>query len=638
MKFIYSLLFVLSLARIAHGEDRHRVSRVILVGLDGVSADGLVAADTPHLDRLRREGASTLSMRAVMPTGSLPNWASFLTGAGPEQHGITDNGWRPDRHALSPTTAGSGASLPTLFSLIRHERPDWKTAAYLDWDPIARFLEPEAVDVRFVPRTGKESSESRKRRTRETLERMLDGLQQDEAQFLFIHLDLPDHHGHRSGWGSAAYLESIAYVDRLVGRLLKQLDDSGGTDDTLLLILSDHGGSGTGHGGATDAEVRVPWILRGPGVRAGMDLGPFTNVYDTAPTVAAALGARQPAAWIGRPLLSAFTRHPIPTVDAPRPTAIRGIAGDEVTVRFSATAPDGGEMELLVDWGDGSPIPWTPPSPSGTIRSFSHRYTHPGTYTVYARAAADARTLSNATPVAVVSISPDPARPTGLVGLWKFGDPENPGRATVGEDLVIEGRAPAHHPLLSDGRGPPRVAAGVITTAGGAGNHLRARHNIGANGGGTKTRVFSLVVDVMPPEEVRWHTFYQTDPSNRSDAVFFMRPNPHGESPPDSIGRGGIGYSPHPLARNRWQRVVLTVDLSQDATIRSYVDGELFHEYRAEAGDSRWALDPREVLFFADQDGENTPWAVSTVALFDHALDAEAVRKLGAAGEPVQRR
>ena len=50
---------------------------VVIVGVDGLSPDGIRKAATPNLHRLMKSGASTLHARAVMPTVSSPNWASM---------------------------------------------------------------------------------------------------------------------------------------------------------------------------------------------------------------------------------------------------------------------------------------------------------------------------------------------------------------------------------------------------------------------------------------------------------------------------------------------------------------------------------------------------------------------------------
>jgi hypothetical protein len=46
-------------------------------------------------------GASTLHVRAVMPTVSSANWALMIMEAGSEQHAITANNWELDKVAKS---------------------------------------------------------------------------------------------------------------------------------------------------------------------------------------------------------------------------------------------------------------------------------------------------------------------------------------------------------------------------------------------------------------------------------------------------------------------------------------------------------------------------------------------------------
>ncbi|WP_290708811.1 alkaline phosphatase family protein, partial [Flavihumibacter sp. CACIAM 22H1] len=78
------------------------IEHVIVIGIDGFSASGLKKAKAPVLDSLLQVGAYSTSVRTVLPTVSSPNWASLLQGAGPEQHGITDNDWELNDHNLEP--------------------------------------------------------------------------------------------------------------------------------------------------------------------------------------------------------------------------------------------------------------------------------------------------------------------------------------------------------------------------------------------------------------------------------------------------------------------------------------------------------------------------------------------------------
>ena len=77
-------------------------------------------------------------------------------------------------------------------------------------------------------------------------------------------------------------------------------------EQTVLIVTSDHGGVGKGHGGATMAEIEIPWIIAGPGVTPAKELTSFVNIYDTAATVAHVFGLTAPDCWIAKPVLEAF--------------------------------------------------------------------------------------------------------------------------------------------------------------------------------------------------------------------------------------------------------------------------------------------------------------------------------------------
>ena len=99
------------------------VEHVVVIGVDGLSPEGVRRARTPVLHRMMAEGASTLHARGVMPTVSSPNWASMIMGAGPEQHGVLSNDWKPGLGPITPTAVGPGGIFPTVFGLLRQQRP-----------------------------------------------------------------------------------------------------------------------------------------------------------------------------------------------------------------------------------------------------------------------------------------------------------------------------------------------------------------------------------------------------------------------------------------------------------------------------------------------------------------------------------
>lgn len=274
------------------------VEHVVVIGVDGLSPDGIRTAETPNLDRLVARGSSTMKARAVMPSSSSPNWASMLMGAGPEQHGVTSNDWEPDRHDLEPTTVGPGGIFPTIFSVLDQQRVGARLACFHDWDGFGRLFERDLVD-RIEDNDGPE----------ETIARAVGYITVERPTFVFIHLDHVDHAGHEHGHGTPEYYEAVELADALIGRAVEGLAAAGILDRTAILVTSDHGGVGKRHGGATMAEVEIPWILAGPGIAEGREIPEPVNTYDTAATIALLLGVKPPRCWIARPVTSALANE-----------------------------------------------------------------------------------------------------------------------------------------------------------------------------------------------------------------------------------------------------------------------------------------------------------------------------------------
>jgi arylsulfatase A-like enzyme len=102
---------------------------------------------------------------------------------------------------------------------------------------------------------------------------------------------------------------SVLAVDRMFGRLRRQLSDLGIADKTYVIFSSDNGFHmgehrlAPGKFTAFDSDIRVPLIVAGPGVRRGAVTGELAQNIDFAPTFLRIAGARVPAAMDGRSLL-----------------------------------------------------------------------------------------------------------------------------------------------------------------------------------------------------------------------------------------------------------------------------------------------------------------------------------------------
>lgn len=268
---------------------------VIVFGLDGLSPDGIRHAKTPNFNRLMKAGAWSLHARGVMPTSSSPNWASMIMGAGPEQHGVTSNDWETNLFTIAPIIVGPGNMFPTIFSLLREQKPNSVNVSFYDWDGFGRLFERRMVNV----------AENCKGPTNTVL-RAIQQLQTQRPNLMFLQLDHVDHAGHTYGHGTPEYYDSVEVADQLLGQLIEALEKGGWWKDTIILITADHGGVKKGHGGATMAEIEIPWIIAGPGIVTGKEITHPVYTYDTAATLARIFEVKTPAAWIGRPVSEAL--------------------------------------------------------------------------------------------------------------------------------------------------------------------------------------------------------------------------------------------------------------------------------------------------------------------------------------------
>ena len=103
-------------------------------------------------------------------------------------------------------------------------------------------------------------------------------------------------------------------VDENLGRILDYLDKTGQAANTVIIYTSDNGFHMGEHrmiAGKTTAyeeDIRVPAIVRGPGVPAGQRIKATVLNNDFAPTFAAIAGVAPPSFVDGRSFLTLFTR------------------------------------------------------------------------------------------------------------------------------------------------------------------------------------------------------------------------------------------------------------------------------------------------------------------------------------------
>lgn len=322
MKSIVAFLTFLMLVPPAalHSADAPKPNILLIVSEDNgpqLGCYGDPYARTPNLDRLSSQGVRF--NRAFVPqAGCSQSRASFFTGLYPHQHG-----------QIGLATWG--------FRLYREDTPNLprslKAAGYRTGIIGKLHINPEsAFPFDFHEITG--ANFNRK---------MLSDYAKHAESFItasdepfFLSVNFPDAH---DPWlrqvdglpktpqtGSevkampymgldppgmremiADYYNSIARLDSCVGDLLAALEKSGKAANTLVIYLGDHGADFLrGKRTSYEGGLRIPLLLRWPGVIQPQARDELVSTIDLMPTVLAACGIESPPNLPGMPLQPLF--------------------------------------------------------------------------------------------------------------------------------------------------------------------------------------------------------------------------------------------------------------------------------------------------------------------------------------------
>ena len=274
---------------------------------DHLGCYGYSVETSPRIDALAKSGTlftGAISQAAVTPVSH----ASILTGLNPYRHGLRV------MHGTSEYRLDE--SQVTLAEILRDEGYD--TAAFVSAFPVAEYFGLqqgfEVFNADFQPENendlvagGVVSTGAAQRRAEETSNLAIEWLRDcDHPFFLWLHYFdphdvklLPPKEAVQP-WakppkGMKARLKffydfEIRYMDRHIGRVFDALEEFGMTDDTVIVVTSDHG-EGLGdhdwwtHGILYQEQVRVPLIVRVPGQAQAPRVSSTVRSIDLVPTL-----------------------------------------------------------------------------------------------------------------------------------------------------------------------------------------------------------------------------------------------------------------------------------------------------------------------------------------------------------------
>ncbi len=271
-----------------------QTKRVLMLGIDGCRTDALQAAKAPHLKRLIAEGAfaENTSILGDRPTGadtsSGPGWSAILTGVWADKHGVKDNKFKGANYG----------QYPHFFQRLKQARPDAVTISLSDWPPIHDLI----VSAADVSQNQLEQDNDYAAADRRITTEAVRLLRERDPDALFVYLGNIDETGHKTGFHPSVeeYMQALEGVDSQIGEIMTAVRARPRylQEDWLVLVSTDHGGRGTGHGGGhLFREVNTVFlIVSGPAAIKGKLTAP-TALVDLSATALTHLGVKLDPAW-----------------------------------------------------------------------------------------------------------------------------------------------------------------------------------------------------------------------------------------------------------------------------------------------------------------------------------------------------
>ena len=303
---LIAMLFTLAAGCTSQPQPGMKAGHVIFIGVDGVSTpafkDPALLARMPNVKMMMENGSYTLGKRSVMPSSSAINWATIFNGLPTEQHGYGH--WNSSKPEI-PAVLDNGRGMPpTLYTLLREQRPEAETGCIYNWDGIGPLLDTTVLSY-YLYDPGYHNPDGYTME-KYTQERAVPYILEKKPAFFTFYIGDVDEVGHRCGWETPEYYDCLEETDRCVGLILQAARDAGIFDDTIFVFSSDHGGSDKGHGQLNMLHLETPFVLYGKNIRKAHVLAYPMMQYDLTATLAYALGLRIPSEWRGRPMTEMF--------------------------------------------------------------------------------------------------------------------------------------------------------------------------------------------------------------------------------------------------------------------------------------------------------------------------------------------
>lgn len=239
--------------------------KAVVLGFDGCRADVItqMQQENSAINALLQDGASINLLycggvnypeKNTQDTSTAPGWCSILTGVWADEHGITGNDITKSMDTKTLMTTLTEEEVIDSASFITKWAGHFsrKNATYL---LEKEYCEENNLGVSFNKCDDNDASH----------EFVLEEVKKEEcADFIFVIYEHTDSTGHNLGFtiNNPEYQQAFKDSDACAFETLEAIKarETYETEDWLIIVTSDHGGIGTGHGGESIQE-RLTFVV-----------------------------------------------------------------------------------------------------------------------------------------------------------------------------------------------------------------------------------------------------------------------------------------------------------------------------------------------------------------------------------------
>lgn len=216
--------------------------KVVLILVDGMRPDGMLACGHPFVKELISKSTHALDAQTVYPSVTLPCHMSLFHSVDPERHGILSNDYVPQ---VRPVTG-------LVDQLDKYEK---KCAFFISWENLRDLSRPDHLHHALSINLHKQADADIK-----LTDAAIDYIKAEDPDFVFLYLGETDElGGHDNGWMSEPYMQCLRKAFDCIQRVYENLPEG-----YTLITTADHGGHGRMHGENIPEDMIIPICFCGP--------------------------------------------------------------------------------------------------------------------------------------------------------------------------------------------------------------------------------------------------------------------------------------------------------------------------------------------------------------------------------------